>query len=531
MLKFAQLPTLARLTGLFVLTFLLAGCPEVEPTSNAGAAGSFDSSVAASTTPSAAPITLAGVPPSSVTVGNSYAFQPTVSEGSGTITFSIQGQPPWVSFDASTGALSGTPSVSDEGLSADITISASNGSSTGSVGPFTILVNPESVAAVPPSEPPVISGAPATSVQSGHAYSFQPTASSASGKTLAFSIVNCPSWASFSTATGALTGTPSSAQAGTYSNIMISVSDGTTSVALAAFTITVQAPSTTAPTTSGTPATTAQAPFTTAPTISGTPASTVVAGQAYTFQPTAAGAAGATLTFSISNKPAWASFNTVTGALIGTPSSAQAGTYSNITISVSNGTTSVALAAFTITVQGPQVAPTISGTPATTVVAGQAYTFQPTATGAAGAMLSFSSSNKPAWANFNIATGALTGTPSSAQVGTYSNISISVSDGTNSAALPAFAITVTPTVTGFATLQWAAPTQNTNGSALTNLAGYVIYWGTSTSALTQSITVTSASTTSYVVSGLTSGTWYFAVQAYDSLGNNSTLSNIGSKTI
>jgi hypothetical protein len=146
-------------------------------------------------------------------------------------------------------------------------------------------------------------------------------------------------------------------------------------------------------------------------------------------------------------------------------------------------------------------------------------------------MLSFSSSNKPAWANFNIATGALTGTPSSAQVGTYSNISISVSDGTNSAALPAFAITVTPTVTGFATLQWAAPTQNTNGSALTNLAGYVIYWGTSTSALTQTITVTSASTTSYVVSGLTSGTWYFAVQAYDSLGNNSTLSNIGSKTI
>ena len=419
--KFAQLPTLARLTGLFVLTSLLAGCPQVEPTSNAASDNSFDSSVAASTTPAATPITLAGVPPSSVTVGSSYVFQPTVSEGSGTITFSIQGQPPWASFDASTGALSGTPSVGNEGLSADITISASNGSRTGSVGPFTILVNPESVTAAPPSDPPVISGTPATSVQSGQAYSFQPTASSASGDTLAFSIVNCPSWASFSTATGTLTGTPSSAQAGTYSNITISVSDGTSSVALAAFTITVQAPSTTAP--------------------------------------------------------------------------------------------------------------TIGGTPATTVVAGQAYTFQPTATGAAGAMLSFSSSNKPAWANFNIATGALTGTPSSAQVGTYSNISISVSDGTNSAALPVFAITVTPTVTGFATLQWAAPTQNTNGSALTNLAGYFIYWGTNTSALTQTITVSRASTTSYVVSGLTAGTWYFAVQAYDSQGNKSTLSNIGSKTI
>jgi nitrite reductase/ring-hydroxylating ferredoxin subunit len=437
--KFAQLPTLARLTGLFVLTSLLAGCPQVEPTSNAASDNSFDSSVAASTTPAATPITLAGVPPSSVTVGSSYVFQPTVSEGSGTITFSIQGQPPWASFDASTGALSGTPSVGNEGLSADITISASNGSRTGSVGPFTILVNPESVTAAPPSDPPVISGTPATSVLSGQEYSFQPTASSASGDTLAFSIVNCPSWASFSTATGTLTGTPSSAQAGTYSNITISVSDGTSSVALAAFTITVQAPSTTAPITSGTPATTVQAPSTTAPTI--------------------------------------------------------------------------------------------GGTPATTVVAGQAYTFQPTATGAAGAMLSFSSSNKPAWANFNIATGALTGTPSSAQVGTYSNISISVSDGTNSAALPVFAITVTPTVTGFATLQWAAPTQNTNGSALTNLAGYFIYWGTNTSALTQTITVSSASTTSYVVSGLTAGTWYFAVQAYDSQGNKSTLSNIGSKTI
>ena len=108
----------------------------------------------------------------------------------------------------------------------------------------------------------------------------------------------------------------------------------------------------------------------------------------------------------------------------------------------------------------------ISGTPPTSVNVGSAYNFVPTASGASGATLTFSIQNKPAWASFNSGNGALTGTPSASSAGTYSNIVISVSDGTNSASLPAFSITVNQVSNGTATLNWTAVTQNTNGTPL-----------------------------------------------------------------
>ena len=71
-------------------------------------------------------------------------------------------------------------------------------------------------------------------------------------------------------------------------------------------------------------------------------------------------------------------------------------------------------------------------------------------------------------------TGRLSGTPAAANVGTTANIVISVSDGTASATLPAFSITVNAVVTGSADLTWTAPTKNEDGSALSNLAGYKV---------------------------------------------------------
>ena len=85
----------------------------------------------------------------------------------------------------------------------------------------------------------------------------------------------------------------------------------------------------------------------------------------------------------------------------------------------------------------------ISGTPATSVEVGEGYSFRPTITASSGPV-TFSIQNQPPWAQFSTATGALTGTPSSGDVGTDPNIVISASDGTSSAALPAFSITVTP---------------------------------------------------------------------------------------
>jgi hypothetical protein len=115
------------------------------------------------------------------------------------------------------------------------------------------------------------------------------------------------------------------------------------------------------------------------PTITGTPATSVIAGHAYSFKPTARGPAGSALSFSIARKPSWGSFSIGTGELNGTPTTAEQGTYSNITISVSSGAATAALAAFCIAVFAPYTKPTISGVPAKSVVAGQAYAFEPKA--------------------------------------------------------------------------------------------------------------------------------------------------------
>ena len=85
--------------------------------------------------------------------------------------------------------------------------------------------------------------------------------------------------------------------------------------------------------------------------------------------------------------------------------------------------------------------------------------------------------------------------------------------------------------TGSANLSWTVPTQNTNGTPVTDLAGYHIYYGTSEGAWTSTITVLEATETSYVVSGLAPGTYYFAVVAFNTAGEDSPQSNIASKTI
>jgi hypothetical protein len=85
--------------------------------------------------------------------------------------------------------------------------------------------------------------------------------------------------------------------------------------------------------------------------------------------------------------------------------------------------------------------------------------------------------------------------------------------------------------TGTATLSWSAPTVNTNGTSLTDLAGFIIHYGTSSGALTQTIQLTDPDLTSYVVRNLTAGTYFFAVAGYATTGMQSSESPEVSKTI
>jgi hypothetical protein len=493
-----------------VLALSLAACGQVgvsgsgsQLVSSAAGVSPPSSVTGGGTSASDSPPVISGTPPATVVAGQSYLFTPTASDpGGNTLTFTIANMPGWASFSSSTGQLTGTPTSSSVGMYANIQISVSDGVQSSALAAFPITVSAPNNG----NNPPTISGYPATGVVAGSLYSFTPTASDPGGHALTFSIQNPPSWASFRTASGTLAGTPTAANAGTYTNIVISVSDGTQSASLAPFSIKVTAPL----------------------TISGTPGTQVAAGKSYSFQPTTNAPSGSALNFSIQNRPAWTTFIAATGMLSGTPTASQTGTYSNIVISASDGTQSVALTPFSIqVVKGV----TISGSPPTSVNAGSAYSFTPTTSGASGSALTFSIKNQPPWASFNPANGALTGTPSAANAGTYSNIIISVSDGSASASLPPFSISVNQVSNGNAALTWTPVTKNTNGTVLTDLAGYRVHYGTSPNGMSTVVTLANPSLTNYLVSNLSSGTWYFGLTAYTAIGIESSLSNIGQKTI
>lgn len=176
-------------------------------------------------------------------------------------------------------------------------------------------------------------------------------------------------------------------------------------------------------------------------------------------------------------------------------------------------------------------APTISGTASTTATVGQIYSFLPTASDPEGRSLKFSITGKPNWATFDTTTGRLAGTPAASDAGTSSSIVISVTDGRNTVSLSVFVLSVMASGTGTATLRWVAPTTNVDGSALTNLAGYRIRYGTSLSNLGQSVTIAGAATTSYRITGLSTGTWYFTLSAFTNVGVESKPSAPASKTI
>ena len=453
--------------------------------------------------------TISGMPGGAVMVDESYGFQPIASDPDGdTLRFSISNRPSWASFNSLSGALGGTPRTANIGTYSNIVISVNDGEASAAIGPFTIQVRG------PDNRPPTIGGSPGRSVQATRSYSFTPIGNDPDGDNLTYSIANRPSWASFSSSSGRLSGTPATSHVGTYANIVISTSDGRASASLPAFSIEVQA-----------------APNR-APTISGSPARSVDAGSAYSFRPTASDPDDDTLGFTIQNRPSWASFDTASGRLSGTPTSAHVRTFSNIVISVSDGRESASLPAFNIVVNtASNDPPTISGTPASSVNVGSSYTFQPSASDPDGDTLTYSIQSRPAWATFNTSTGRLSGTPTAAHAGVHSNIRISVSDGTASASLPAFSITVNQATQGSATLSWQPPTSNEDGSALTNLAGFRIAYGRSAASLDELVELANPGLTSHMITELTSGTWYFAVRAYTTSGAESDLSNLASKTI
>jgi hypothetical protein len=182
---------------------------------------------------------------------------------------------------------------------------------------------------------------------------------------------------------------------------------------------------------------------------------------------------------------------------------------------------------------GSNHAPTISGAPPTAATVGTAYSFKPSASDSDGDALTYSIANQPAWMSINSSTGQLSGTPTAA--GTFSNITISVSDGKGgTASLGAFSVAVAAASggggTGAVTLNWDAPTTNSDGTALQDLRSYKVLYGRDAGNLNQTKSIPST-VNSAVIENLDSGTWFFAIVSVNSAGTESAPTNVASASI
>ena len=306
------------------------------------------------------------------------------------------------------------------------------------------------------------------------------------------------------------------------------------------------------------------------PSISGTPRNYTVVGESYSFTPAASDGDGDRLRFTIRNLPSWATFDSGTGTVAGTPSVGDEGTYPQISISVTDGQASSTLAGFFVSVAA-QVAPpappapapappsgnpgpgdsgsgnpgpgdsgsapansppAISGAPASVAQVGEGYWFRPTASDPDGDALTFTVTNRPSWMTFNETNGAIRGTPDQGDVGRYSDIRIVASDGTASSSLR-FSIEVTAEAVNrvSVTVTWDPPRENEDGTPFTDLAAYKFYYGTSSGNYSSQVRVDDPDLRSYVIEDLTPNTYFVAVSAINEAGRESQWSDEASIVI
>lgn len=156
-----------------------------------------------------------------------------------------------------------------------------------------------------------------------------------------------------------------------------------------------------------------------------------------------------------------------------------------------------------------------------------------TVTSGSTSLISWSSSNATACSGTGAWSGseAVSGSVTTAALTADATFALTCTGAGGTASQSTTVSVTAPPVTGYATLSWSPPTTNTDGTPVTTLSGYHIYYGNSASALSQSVPVSGATATSVEITGLAAGTWYFAVAADATDGTESAQSAVASKTI
>jgi hypothetical protein len=161
----------------------------------------------------------------------SYQFVAQDADVGDAVTYAAPTLPSWLSFDTSTAILSGTPTNSHVGTHAVI-LTATDTSGVVGTQSFTLTVDNV-------NDAPTITSTPVKSTAEDSAYSYAFVASDDdAGDTVSYAASTLPSWLSFNTSSGVLSGTPDDPDVGTHS-LVLTATDGTGSVDSQKFSLTV----------------------------------------------------------------------------------------------------------------------------------------------------------------------------------------------------------------------------------------------------------------------------------------------------
>jgi len=316
--------------------------------------------------------------------------------------------PAWLSFNATTHILTGTPGNAQVG-DHPVTLSVFDGLVTVTQS-FTITV-------ANVNDAPAFTSTPVTTGMQGALYSYTATATDLDNDPLTFSAMTLPTWLTFNTTTHVLTGTPGNQFVGN-NLVTLRVSDGTVNVDQT-FVIAV-------------------ANVNDAPVITSQPDTVARPGSAYQYIITAIDIDGDQLTYSAPVLPGWLVFNAITHTLSATPSESDVGSH-NVTVRVSDASM-FNEQSFVIEVGFGNHAPTFTSDPATSAIVGTAYIYTLQAVDIDGDNLTFSAPVLPGWLTFYPNTNVISGVPQSSDLGSHT-VTVSVTDGTVSAN-QTFSITV-----------------------------------------------------------------------------------------
>jgi hypothetical protein len=367
------------------------------------------------------------------------SFTPvTGSGGAAPLSYSVSpALPTGLSMNPSTGAITGTPTVTH--ATSSFTVTVTDVHSLTATANFNLTVN----GAVTATQ----STASVALTQNKAATSFTPVTGGGGTGTLAYGI--SPSLAaglSFNTATGSITGTPTAPSAAT--SYTVTVTDTNNATATNSFSLTVN------------PAVTATQAVASV-TLTQNHAAT-------SFTPVTGGGGTGSLTYSVSPAlPTGLSINSSNGAITGTPTATHA--TSSFTVSVTDTNNATATNSFSLTVNGAVVA--TQAVPSTTLTVNHAATtFTPvTGSGGTGTLTYGVSPALPAGLSFNTTNGAITGTPTS--ISSATSYTVTVTDTNNATASVSFGLAVNGPVTATLAIASVTLTQNHAATSFTPVTG------------------------------------------------------------